>query len=49
MHSKEEALEIVDAFVTQEWSKEERHQRRIDILSEYERTGEAPEVPGSQA
>ena len=49
MHSKEQALEIVDAFVTQEWSKEERHQRRIDILSEYERTGEAPEVPGSQA
>lgn len=49
MHSQEQALEIVDAFVTQEWSKEERHQRRIDILSEYERTGEAPEVPGSQA
>lgn len=46
MHSEEEALAIVDAFVTQEWSNEERHQRRIDILAEYERTSEAPEVPG---
>ncbi|MBZ8178265.1 ribose-5-phosphate isomerase [Corynebacterium sp. 3HC-13] len=47
MHSEEEALKIVDAFVTQEWSQEERHQRRIDLLSEYERTGIAPAVPSS--
>lgn len=45
MHSEEEALAIVDAFVSQEWSGAERHQRRIDILAEYERTGEAPAVP----
>lgn len=45
MHTQEEALEIIDAFMTQEWSQEERHQRRIDILSEYERTGVAPETP----
>ena len=45
MHSVEEALEIVDAFIGAEWSKEERHQRRIDILSEYERTGVAPALP----
>ncbi|WP_312098951.1 ribose-5-phosphate isomerase [Corynebacterium dentalis] len=45
MHSEEEALAIVDAFVEQPWSGEERHQRRIDILSEYERTGEAPALP----
>ncbi|AKC74373.1 Ribose-5-phosphate isomerase B [Corynebacterium pseudotuberculosis] len=45
MHSEEEALQIVDAFIQQEWSKEERHQRRIDILSEYERTGIAPAIP----
>ncbi|AHI23388.1 ribose-5-phosphate isomerase [Corynebacterium vitaeruminis] len=45
MHSEEEALAIVDAFLDQEWSKAERHQRRIDILSDYERTGIAPEVP----
>ncbi|KAB1501458.1 ribose-5-phosphate isomerase [Corynebacterium sp. 320] len=47
MHSEEEALAIVDAFVSQPWSEEERHQRRIDILAEYERTGEAPEVPNA--
>ncbi|MDX5312395.1 MAG: ribose-5-phosphate isomerase, partial [Rhodococcus sp. (in: high G+C Gram-positive bacteria)] len=45
MHSLEEALAIVDAFVATPWSGEERHQRRIDILSEYEKTGQAPEVP----
>ena len=45
MHSEEEALAIVDAFVSQPWSEAERHQRRIDILAEYERTGEAPAVP----
>ncbi|MFD8879589.1 ribose-5-phosphate isomerase [Corynebacterium xerosis] len=45
MHSEEEALAIVDAFVAQPWSEEERHQRRIDILAEYERTGIAPALP----
>ncbi|CAB0730765.1 ribose-5-phosphate isomerase [Corynebacterium diphtheriae] len=47
MHSEEEALAIVDAFLDQERSKEERHQRRIDILCEYERTGIAPVIPES--
>ena len=45
MHSTEEALAIVDAFVATPWSDEERHQRRIDILAEYEKTGVAPAVP----
>ncbi|WP_168698632.1 ribose-5-phosphate isomerase [Gordonia paraffinivorans] len=45
MHSTEEALAIVDAFLSTPWSNEERHQRRIEILAEYERTGVAPEVP----
>lgn len=44
MHTEEEALKIVDAFIGQEWSNEERHQRRIDILSKYEETGEAPSI-----
>lgn len=47
MHSLEEALAIVDAFLTTPWSEAERHQRRIDILSEYERTHVAPPVPGA--
>jgi ribose 5-phosphate isomerase B len=47
MHTVEEALSFVDAFVTTPWSKAERHQRRIDILAEYERTHVAPPVPGA--
>jgi ribose 5-phosphate isomerase B len=49
MHTEEEALAIVDAFLAAQWSKAERHQRRIDILSEYERTHQAPAVPGAPA
>jgi ribose 5-phosphate isomerase B len=45
MHSEEDALAIVDAFIAQAWSEAERHQRRIDILAEYERTGVAPALP----
>ncbi|MCF8569482.1 ribose-5-phosphate isomerase [Gordonia sp. HY002] len=45
MHTTEEALAIVDAFISTEWSDEARHQRRIDILAEYETTGVAPELP----
>jgi ribose 5-phosphate isomerase B len=39
----------VDAFVNTPFSKAQRHQRRIDILAEYERTHQAPPVPGAQA
>ena len=45
MHSAAEALEIVDAFLDQAWSENPRHQRRIDILAEFETTGVAPEIP----
>jgi ribose 5-phosphate isomerase B len=47
MHTVEQALAIVDAFVSTPWSKAERHQRRIDILAEYEHTHQAPAVPGA--
>jgi len=47
MHSTEDALAIVDAFLATPWSEEPRHQRRIDILAEYETTHEAPAVPES--
>ncbi|MGH3635369.1 ribose-5-phosphate isomerase [Mycobacterium sp.] len=49
MHTVSEALAIVDAFVNTPWSKAERHQRRIDILAEYERTHRVPPVPGAPA
>ena len=48
MHTVAEALEIVDAFLSAQWSKAERHQRRIDILTEYERTHQPPPVPSAQ-
>ena len=49
MHSVPDALAIVDAFLTTPWSEAERHQRRIDILAEYERTHVAPPVPAPPA
>ena len=42
MHSLGDSLAIVDAFLAAEWSNEERHQRRIAIVSDFERTGVAP-------
>ena len=40
MHSAEEAIAIVETFLTTPFSGAERHQRRIDMLAEYETTGE---------
>ncbi|MCA2240121.1 ribose-5-phosphate isomerase [Mycobacterium avium] len=47
MHTVEDALAIVDTFLATPFSEGERHQRRIDILAEYERTLKAPPVPGA--
>jgi ribose 5-phosphate isomerase B len=49
MHTVEEALTFVDAFLTTPWSKAERHQRRIDILDQYEKDHIPPVVPGAPA
>src|SRR6478735_2320750 len=49
MHSEAEALAIVDAFLSTPWSEAERHQRRIDILAQYEKDHIAPPVPGAPA
>lgn len=38
-HSNEEALEIIKAFLSTEFSEAERHARRIDQIGEYETTG----------
>ena len=37
-HSVDQAIELVDAFVAEPFSNDARHQRRIDLLAEYERT-----------
>ncbi|GAA4865946.1 ribose-5-phosphate isomerase [Saccharopolyspora rosea] len=46
MHTVEEAERIVDAFLTTEFEGG-RHQRRIDLLTDYEKTGNPPALPGS--
>ena len=42
MHTEKEALEIVDAFLVTDYSNEERHTRRIDMISEYEESKKLP-------
>ncbi|HSI25776.1 MAG TPA: ribose-5-phosphate isomerase [Aeromicrobium sp.] len=39
MHTMDEAIEIVSAFLETPWSDEARHQRRIDMLLTYEQSG----------
>ncbi|HET6741568.1 MAG TPA: ribose-5-phosphate isomerase [Kribbella sp.] len=42
MHTEEEATGFVETFLATDYSGEERHTRRIDMLSGYEATGELP-------
>jgi len=46
MHTADEATTIVSAFLATEFEGG-RHQRRLDMLSEYERTGNPPPLPSS--
>ena len=48
-HSIEECLALIDAFLDTPFSDDERHQRRIDILADYEKDHVAPPVPGAPA
>jgi ribose 5-phosphate isomerase B len=45
MHTPEQAIEIVEAFLNTPFSHGERHQRRIDLLSDYEATGKITGLP----
>jgi ribose 5-phosphate isomerase B len=45
MHSQDEAVKFVEIFLATPYTHEERHQRRIDMLTEYETTGELPPIP----
>ena len=39
MHATDEAISIADTFVNTPFSNEPRHQRRIDLVTQYEQTG----------
>ncbi len=45
MHTTEEALSFVTEFLASTFTGEQRHARRIDMLSEYERSGMLPPLP----
>jgi ribose 5-phosphate isomerase B len=45
MHSPDEATRLVERFLTTPFSGDERHGRRIGMLSHYEESGELPALP----
>jgi ribose 5-phosphate isomerase B len=45
MHEEAEALRLVEVFLATPFSADERHARRIGMLSDYERTGVLPPLP----
>lgn len=47
MHSAEEATAIVEAFLGAEPDPDERHVRRVEQLTEFERTGTPPPLPSA--
>jgi ribose 5-phosphate isomerase B len=47
MHPEAEATGFVETFLATPYSGEERHTRRIEMMSRYEETGELPPLPES--
>ncbi|MBO3682934.1 ribose-5-phosphate isomerase [Streptomyces sp. NEAU-YJ-81] len=45
MHREQEATRFVEVFVNTPFTEGERHVRRIDMLSDYERTSKVPQIP----
>lgn len=39
MHTETEATAIIDGFLAAQWSQQNRHQQRINMLTRYEQTG----------
>jgi ribose 5-phosphate isomerase B len=49
MLSRDVAVRLVEVFLTTAFSGDGRHSQRIEMLREYERTGELPAVRGADA
>jgi ribose 5-phosphate isomerase B len=47
MHTEEEATSFVETFVNTPFSGDERHIRRIDMMTAYEKTGDLPALPNA--
>ncbi|MEC4014864.1 ribose-5-phosphate isomerase [Streptomyces sp. H27-D2] len=45
MHTREEATRFAEVFLDTPYSGEERHTRRIEMLTTYELTGNLPAIP----
>ncbi len=45
MHTQDEATKFVETFLATPFSGDERHIRRIDMLTSYETTGDLPPIP----
>lgn len=45
MHPLEESTRFVDTFLTTPYGDDERHTRRLGMISRFERTGELPPLP----
>jgi ribose 5-phosphate isomerase B len=48
MHSLEDAAQIVDAFLGTKFSQDDRHRRRLDMVSRYEDHEELPPVVATE-
>jgi ribose 5-phosphate isomerase B len=45
MHTLDEATKFVETFLNTPYSGEERHTRRVEMISAYETTGKLPAIP----